>query len=382
MRRDPTQWAEAGRVLAVRLDGMGDVLMTGPAIRALRAARPGRRVTLLASPAGVEVARLMPEIDDVIVHEPPWVKATPPRATSAADHAMIARLREGRFDAAVVFTVHTQSPVAPALLCYLADVPLRAAHCRENPYQLLTDWVREPEPEAGLRHEARRQLDLVAHLGARARDERLRIAVPPRAADAVARELIRRGLGDGPWAVLHPGATAPSRRYPPAAYAAAARTLARAHGWRIVLAGAPGDAALADQIAAAAPVERLDGARDLASLAALLAQAPMLIANNSGPAHLAAAVGTPVLSLYALTNLQHAPWRVPGRVLARDVPCRECLRSVCPEGHHHCLRGVPPGAVVRAALDLMREIRSGSPVPLPDEPARVFPTAPALAAVR
>ena len=220
MRDEPARggWDAARRVLAVRLDGMGDVLMTGPAIRALRAA-PGRRVTLLASPAGAEVARLMPEVDEVIVHEPPWMKATPPRATSAPDHAVIARLREGRFDAAVVFTVHTQSPIAPALLCYLADVPLRLAHCRENPYQLLTHWAPETEPEAGLRHEVRRQLDLVARVGARTRDERLRAAVPPAAARAVERLLAERGLGDGPWAVLHPGATAPSRRYPPAAYA-------------------------------------------------------------------------------------------------------------------------------------------------------------------
>ena len=108
----------------------------------------------------------------------------------------------------------------------------------------------------------------------------------------------------------------------------------------------------------------------------------MLIANNSGPAHLAAAVGTPVLSLYALTNLQHAPWRVPGRVLSRDVPCRGCLKSVCPQGHHRCLRGVAPETVVRAALDLMREVRAGAARPLPDEPSRLFAGAPALAAAR
>ena len=377
----PEAWEGAARVLAVRLDGMGDVLMTGPAIRALRDARPGRRVTLLTSPAGAEVARLMPGVDEVIVHEPPWMKATPPRASSASDHALLARLREGGFDGAVVFAVHTQSPVAPALLCYLADIPLRLAHCRENSYQLLTDWVREPEPEGGLRHEVRRQLDLVAHAGCAARDERLRVAVPPEAAEAAGEALARRGLGDRPWAVLHPGATAPSRRYPPAAYAAVARTLVRVHGWRVVLVGGPGDAATLDAIAAAAPVERLDGS-GVEGLAALLARAPMLIANNSGPAHLAAAVGTPVVSLYALTNLQHAPWRVPGRVLARDVPCRECLRSVCPEGHHRCLEGVPPEAVVRAALNLMRELRSGAAAPLPDEPARLFPVRAPLAVVR
>ena len=79
----------------------------------------------------------------------------------------------------------------------------------------------------------------------------------------------------------------------------------------------------------------------------------MLVSNNSGPVHVAAAVGTPVVDLYALTNPQHTPWGVPHRVLFHDVPCRYCYKSVCPEGHHDCLRRVPPKAVVEAALSLL-----------------------------
>jgi ADP-heptose:LPS heptosyltransferase len=88
-------------------------------------------------------------------------------------------------------------------------------------------------------------------------------------------------------------------------------------------------------------------------MAALLAVAPLLIANNTGPVHLASAVGTPVVDLYALTNPQHTPWMVPNRVLNADVPCRNCYKSVCPEGHHDCLRRVPPAAVARAAAELL-----------------------------
>jgi ADP-heptose:LPS heptosyltransferase len=96
-------------------------------------------------------------------------------------------------------------------------------------------------------------------------------------------------------------------------------------------------------------VDRLN----LIELAALLKLAPVLISNNTGPVHIAAAVGTPVVDLYALTNLQHTPWGVPNRVLFHDVPCRLCYKSICPEGHHHCLRLVEPQAVVQAALELM-----------------------------
>src|SRR5207302_817299 len=99
----------------------------------------------------------------------------------------------------------------------------------------------------------------------------------------------------------------------------------------------------------------LTGCLDLEELAALLALAPLLISNNTGPVHVAAAVGTPVVDLYALTNPQHTPWAVPHRVLFHDVPCKYCYKSVCPEGHHDCLCRVTPQAVVRAARELLEE---------------------------
>jgi ADP-heptose:LPS heptosyltransferase len=164
-------------VLAIRLDARGDVLMTTPAIRALKESKNGRRVTLLTSAAGAEVARFVPEIDDVIVYEAPWMKATAPHPP-ARDLEMAALLADRGFDAAVIFTVFSQSPLPAAMLAYLADIPLRLAHCRENPYGLLTDWVNETEPDAEIRHEVRRQLDLVASVGSRTSDERLSLLLP------------------------------------------------------------------------------------------------------------------------------------------------------------------------------------------------------------
>jgi ADP-heptose:LPS heptosyltransferase len=102
-----------------------------------------------------------------------------------------------------------------------------------------------------------------------------------------------------------------------------------------------------------APAAALVGDTELAELAAIISLAPVIITNNTGPAHIAAAVGTPVVDLYALTNPQHTPWGVPSRVLFHDVSCKFCYRSVCPELHHDCLRKVSPEAVVRAALDLL-----------------------------
>src|SRR5687767_11851045 len=112
-----------------------------------------------------------------------------------------------------------------------------------------------------------------------------------------------------------------------------------------------------------APSLSLAGTLDLGHLAALLSHAPVLISNNTGPVHIAAAVGTPVVDLYALTNPQHTPWGVPSRVLFHDVPCKNCYKSVCPEGHHDCLRLVPPAAVVAAARELLCETGALPPLP-------------------
>jgi ADP-heptose:LPS heptosyltransferase len=102
----------------------------------------------------------------------------------------------------------------------------------------------------------------------------------------------------------------------------------------------------------------LAGRLDLRGLSALISLAPLLVASNTGPVHIAAGVRTPVVDLYALTNPQHVPWMVPHRLVFHDVPCKFCYKSSCPLGHHNCLRLVPPEAVVEAALDLLSETAS------------------------
>lgn len=144
-------WEQVKRILCIRLDYMGDVLMTTPAIRALRQSLPGCEITLLTSGSGAAAARYIPEIDDTIVYAAPWMKASG-ESHSAADAGMIATLAQRRFDAAVIFTVYSQNPLPAALLCHLAGIPRRLAHCRENPYRLLSDWVRESEPQEQVRH--------------------------------------------------------------------------------------------------------------------------------------------------------------------------------------------------------------------------------------
>lgn len=348
------------RILCVRLDHLGDVLMTTPALRALRESAPGRHLTLLTSPAGAPIAPYLGEIDDLIVYDAPWVNPAP-HGTPDDHAALITRLRDGGFDAAAIFTVYSQNPLPAALLCFQAGIARRLAHCRENPYSLLTDWVVEPEPHASVRHEVERQLALVRAVGARIEDPRMRLVVRDEDRDALRARLALHGIAnDERIVVLHPGATASSRRYPGEQYASALDRLTGSLDVRVLLTGTRDETALTRAVLdAAQPATRrrlvdLAGAFGLGEFIALLEASDLLIANNSGPVHIAAALGTPIVDLYALTNPQHTPWGTPHRLLYRDVACRWCYRGECPVGHHACLVGIAPDEVAQAALALLR----------------------------
>lgn len=352
-------WNSARNVLCVRLDNLGDVLMTTPALRALKRGGVDRRITLLASRSGAALAPFLDDVDDVIVYDPPWAKHDHHDAND--DARVIHMLKAARFDAAVIFTVYSQSPLPAAFLCRLAGIPKVLAHCRENPYELISDWRPETEPASEIRHEVRRQLDLVASVGAL--NDQPFMSFRTRRTDRarLRTKLAAHGGIPGPWMVLHAGATAPSRRYPAAYFARALQMLGPRAG-TIVLTGDASERGLAAEIAAmagpVAPTVNVAGELELGEFACLLEEATLLLSNNTGPVHIAAALGTPVVDVYALTNPQHTPWAVPQRVLFKDVPCKYCYRSLCPEGHHACLRGVAPEEVCEAVLELLEETGS------------------------
>lgn len=349
-------WADVRNVLCVRLDNMGDVLMSTPAIRALRTSGQGRTITLMASRCGGMLAPFLSDVDHCIVYDAAWVKND--STGLSQDRAAIQTLEEGCYDAAVIFTVYSQSALPAAVMCHLAGIPRVLAHSRENPYRLLNPWVRESEPESGIRHEVQRQLDLVAAVGATCANHRL--AFRTRDADRASLHAVlrRRGIDVSQgWIVAHCGASAESRRYGASGFSRAL-SLVETEGRRILLTGTTSEHRLIARIAASCapgtdPVN-LAGALTLGELACLIEDADLLISNNTGPVHIAAAVQTPVVDLYALTNPQHTPWQVAHRLLSCDVPCRYCYRSVCPQGHNACLNGIAPETVAQAATELLR----------------------------
>jgi ADP-heptose:LPS heptosyltransferase len=411
------EWSGLRHVLAVRLDNLGDLLMTAPALAALREARPGLRITLLSSPAGKALAPHLPAVDSAIAFEAPWVQSAAPAWPDGAEAALAARLAALRFDAAIIFTVCTQSALPAAMLCRLAGIPKVLAHSRENPYRLISHWQREPDTEvAHARHEVLRQLSLLRGAGLiRPPAQPLRQDLPPaqevpigaalpeqalqqlppsrqllRIDEADRRVLRQRlsALGLAPGAgyfVVHPGASAASRRYPTQRFGAAAAAIAAGSGLRPVFIAGKGEGALVREARAAAasfgcqalalgegtvpPAGELgqgDELLPLGQLMALIEGAALVLCNNSGPSHIAAALRRPLVVLYALTNPQHQPWSTRSRVLYQEVPCRNCLRSVCPAGHHECLLGVSVQQVSSAALALLNEtgpVPASAPVP-------------------
>lgn len=381
-------WQDFNNILCIRPDNLGDVLMTTPAIRALKESRPGRRITLLTSRAGATIARHVPYVDDIVVFDPPWYRHA---GTADADDvsALVKKLAAARFDGAVVFTVFSQNPLPTAMLAWLARIPRIAGYCRENPYHLMTDWVPDTEPLYGARHEVQRQLDLATMLGAVPRAAELSLRIPPGQEDAVGRALLDAGVEPRePWVILHPGASEARRRYPARQFAAAARLLRDRLGLQVVVTGSADEGELAGDIAARAGdgVFSVAGALSLDALIALIAMAPLVVSNNTGPVHIAAATQTPVVVLYALTNPQHAPWRVPHRVLPFEVPPEKLSRNVlvryAAERYFTRTADMPgPNDIVQAARELLeagikRAACATAPVPWPTAPGAGLAVAP------
>ena len=369
----PEAWQGVRRVLLIRLDNLGDVLVTTPAIHAVRQSLPRAHLTLLASPVGAQAGRLNPDLDDVIVYEAawmdPWHKLP---QDSGREEAMIRRLREGRFDGAIIFGSFRQSALPAAYLCYLADIPLRVAASIDGPGSLLTSRHKHPER---MMHEVERGLDLVGAIGLTTDERDLVLRVPDAARARLAERLAASGVASRPLIVVHPGCSMPARTYPWEMFAQVADGLGERLGATVVLTGAGSERELVTQIRGAMRRDALALAGELPfeEFCALIEAADLTVTNNTGPMHIAAAVKTPVVALFALTNPpeQWGPWRVPHRQLYHDVPCRICYSRVCPYGHE-CLRLVTPDMVVEAAGKLLAATDDRRPTTDDDEIALQF----------
>ncbi|MFC8799654.1 glycosyltransferase family 9 protein [Promicromonospora sp. NPDC057138] len=339
------------RVLAVRLDSDGAVLLTGPAVRALAATYD--QVDLLVSASGLQAADLLPGVTEVLRFDAPWCGAKPPRVSPEALLDLVADLVARRYQLAVIFTSSGQSPLPMALLARLAGVRHIVAATEDHPGSLLD--VRHHRPP-GL-HEVEACLDLADQAGARLPvddDGLLAVRRPLPAVPRTAEHALGAGgTGVRRSVVVHPGASVPARAPLPEDARAIAGHLAR-DGWDVLVTGSAAERELTAYVAGGHATD-LGGHTTLAQLAAVLESAACVVVGNTGPAHLAAAVSTPVVSLFApvVPADRWVPYGVPRLVLGdQGAACRATGASTCPLPGHPCLGSVTPDQVSDAVARL------------------------------
>jgi ADP-heptose:LPS heptosyltransferase len=324
-------------VLVARQDNDGDVLLAGPAIRAVAAG--AARVTVLCGPRGRRAAELLPGVDEVVVQRAEWIDPEPARISRHKILAQVVKLAALRAHQALILTSFHQSPLPLALLLRMAGVPHIAATSVDYPGSLLDVRHRISDDV----HEVERSLALASTVG---------YALPSGDGGGLSVKRPRRGepnpAGEPGYVVVHPGASVPARAWAPERSAALVRALVE-RGRRVVVTGGPAEGDLTRFVAADQAID-LGGATDLAGLAEVLAAAAVVVVGNTGPAHLAAAVGSPVVSLYAPTvpAARWRPWMVPHEILHVDVPCAGCRARECPVPGHPCLAGIDVPQVTAA----------------------------------
>lgn len=359
---------DSPRILVIRPDHLGDLLFSGPALRLLRATFPSARITALVGPWGKGVAERLPGIDEVLTCPFPGF-ARSPKASLLAPYRLLVResRRLSEFDLAIVLRYdHWWG----ALLAHAAGIPRRwgydIAECR--PFlTLAVPYVRG-------RHEAAQNIRLIeagcrtAHRshGDAEPDARLIFAVSDEERARIDDVLLQRGVGPGDRLVaIHPGAGAAVKYWPPERYAEVGDTLGRRLGVKIIITGSRAELGLAWQVASAMQTEAIVAAGEttLGELAALLSRCELAIGSDSGPMHLAVAMGTRTVHMYGPADpALFGPW-APGnegchRSLISPMDCVPCNRLDYPREElaaHPCMEGIGVNAVLAEAEALLAE---------------------------
>jgi heptosyltransferase-2 len=318
---------------------MGDVVLATSILEPLRARHPEARIEWVTHPLYAPLLEGLPEI--AAVH-----RLTRDGSDSAL--AVAARLR-GRFDVAV----DLQNKIRSALVARAA-APRRLTLRRRTTLQSVRSLFGD-DPPLVRAHATRLYAEALVRLGVDGPGP-LRVSLSPQARALAADAL--RGV-DAPIVALAPGARWPTKRWPAERFAAVADALA-GEGVHVVLAGGPGDREVfeAFRAAARAPVAADLSFLPLEGLAAAIARVQLLVACDSGPVHLATAVGTPVLALFGPTSPARWGPPAPGRSLSLGLGCAPCSNhggDFCPEGHHRCLGDLTPEAVLAAAREMLRQ---------------------------
>ena len=350
-RRRPAP-SPPGRILLLRLERIGDLLMVLDAIALVRQLAPGATIDLVVGSWNLDLAALVPGIDRVEILDVPWLAREGGGWSWAAMTGHARRWQRRDYDLAINF----EPDIRSNFLMWLSGARERAGYYTGGGRAFLTDiWAYEPTRHVGTNAERLVRRALRANDDQIAGTQTMRLRVPDSARARAGALLPAAGT---PLVGVHPSGGRQSKQWHLDRFADAAGQVADRHGATVVLTGGPGDRDLVDEVAsrlAGIPLVDLCGRADLPTLAAVLERLDVMITGDTGPMHLAAAVGTPLVALFGPSDpRRYGPTSGPHEVLRIDLPCSPCglvrmpparCRNRVPE----CLDGISVDAVVGAA---------------------------------
>jgi len=336
----------AENILIRGVNWIGDAVITLPAIRAIRRAFPGARISLLVRPWVYEIFRRNPYIDEIILYDTGRLK-------------LVKELRKRRFDMAILL----QNAFDAALITWLAGIPERIGYKRDMRGPLLTHAV-PVEKSTEKRHQVYYYLDLLSSIGIKAEDEQpyLHLLYEER---EHARGILKEAFGDdneSPVIGINPGATyGPAKRWPAGRFAELASRIIKEFNARIVIFGDESELSIADEIVqkiksrtpdSESQILDMSGKTDLRELASLISACDVFVTNDTGPMHIASALLVPTVAIFGSTDHRAtAPFGEGHRVITKNLTCSPCLKRECPEGHLRCMTEITVDEVLNAIKD-------------------------------
>jgi len=336
-------------ILVVRLDRMGDVVLSTPVLKALRDAYPKSHIAFMVRPYVKDIALGNPSVDEVIIYD---------KAMGLLGNIrFIKKLRSEKFDLAVVLhpTLRTN------WIVFLSGIPKRLGFDRKRKMGiLLTDRIPDKK-HLGLKHEIDYTLGILRYIGISAKDRTMHVPVSPDNQARAHEALAKGGISESDTVVaINPGASCPSKRWPAERFAEAADILAKRRGVKIVIISGQSDKKPGEGMASFTKERCLDlsGRTTVGEMAGVLKRSKLFISNDSGPVHVACAVGTPVIAIFGRSDRGLSPrrWGPSNKgdvVIHKNVGCLECLAHNCAVGFK-CLKAITVDEVVKAAEELLR----------------------------
>ena len=336
MSLKPIDPSNIRRIMIRSTNWIGDAVMTTPAMRVVREKFPKAEIVVVANPLVAQLFEFHPWCDRVLVYDK---KGRHKGLRGLLDFA--AELRNERFDLAILF----QNAIEAAVLAVFARIPKRAGYRTDGRGFLLTHGVAVGEAERRLHH-TDYYLLILARLGLRGENLGLHL-------ESTVEELerARQTLGEGCWIAINPGAAYGSaKRWIPSRFAEVADRLAEKYQARILLTGGPGEVEIGRDIAAAAGCSPLNliGQTSVREMMALLAGCRLMVTNDSGPMHVAAAYGVPLVAVFGPTDhTTTSPLTDNFRIVRKEVDCAPCLLRQCPTDHR-CMEAITVDDVLSA----------------------------------